>query len=201
MKKEMKKMNKTVFYKFDDFIDKFDIDKTKFGEWFDNNTNSVIRNDQDVGYDYINEIFSNVYQTFFEYYVYKKDYDWFDEDVELTQSDLEIFARRLINIYNNTYDRYIPLLKVYDQYIDNPSAPLHSETLGKSKFNDTPQDETIEGGFADDKHSTTFTTTKASSDADTKYVSEKVDELYRKWRDIYRDWTNEFKGLFMEVFD
>jgi len=103
-------MNKTVFYKFDDFIDKFDIDKTRSGEWFDNNTNTIIRDEQAVGYDYINVIFFNVYQTFFEYYVYKKDYDWFDEDVELTQSDLEIFARRLINIYNNTYYRYISLL-------------------------------------------------------------------------------------------
>jgi len=69
-------MNKTVFYKFDDFIDKFDIDKTRSGEWFDNNTNTIIRDEQAVGYDYINVIFFNVYQTFFEYYVYKKDYDW-----------------------------------------------------------------------------------------------------------------------------
>lgn len=193
-------INKSVFYTFDEFIEKF--------EW----TKSALVSDFALlGYTLttsittevavINKVLSLVVDRFSEYYLYKKDIPFEDEDYQLTNDDAKILARKLVSIVNLSYERYIPLLKSYDKYKDDPTDGIESSSDGETRFNDTPQNASSDSLYLDDeKHASNITKSHATTKMDVDSISDRLDKLYRNWRDIVRDWTNEFKGLFMEVF-
>ena len=62
-----------------------------------------------------------------------------------------------------------------------------------TRFNDTPQDS---GDFSDDSHTTNITQSSATTEADSGSIMERLDALYRNWRSILVDWTQEFTGIF-----
>lgn len=187
-------MHKDVYYKMSDFDVSFNGDYTE-ETWCD-----LVLEDL-VDTDVVNQLITMVYKRFFEFYAYKKEIPYDEEPTSPTNEDTSIFTRRLNNIIDLTYERYAPLLKMYRDNANNPSPQLESSSEGKTRFNDTPQDDDLNDEYyADDEHATNVTASLSSSKADSGSLVERLDALYRNWRDILRDWTNEFKGLFREVW-
>ena len=119
------------------------------------------------------------------------------------------FFQRFLNIYNNTYDKYVALLKnleaVENALVDGKRNAFHSETdtsgTGSNRFNDTPQDT---GLFDDDSHTTNINLSETSGESDTDgyntnndlYNVEKLKLIQEKYVDVMLEWSNEFKRLF-----
>ena len=186
-------MNKEVYYKMLDFDTM---------EWDSFHEELITSPDVTVDNDLIDELVYMVYVRFFEMYVYKKEIDWTSDDYSLTADDYTTLRLRFTNIINMTYERYAPMLVFQRANESDPSPKLESESNGKTRFNDTPQNEALASNefFNDDKHSTNITASHSSTSVDSGTVAERLDELYKNWKSILRNWTDEFKGLFMEVW-
>lgn len=188
-------MNKEVYYKMSDF------DVNFLGDYTEESWCDLVLEDT-VNTDIVNELVYMVYRRFFEFYAYKKEIPFDEEPSAPTNEDTSIFTKRLNNIIDLTYERYAPMLVFQRAHASEPSPKLESESNGKTRFNDTPQNEALASNefFNDDKHSTNITASHSSTSVDSGTVAERLDELYKNWKSVLRDWTNEFKGLFMEVW-
>lgn len=188
---------KDVYYTMYDFED-YGVD---FTEYHSDSECSIDIDSSLIDNDIIDELILLVYDRFFEFYIYKKEIGFFDTPTTPNATDWSIVAKRLNNVINMTYERYAPLLKMYRDNFTDPSPQLESSSEGKTRFNDTPQgDDLNDEYYADDTHATNVTASISNSKADSGSLVERLDALYRNWRDILRDWTNEFKGLFREVW-
>ena len=113
-------------------------------------------------------------------------YGMSDEQMkELTNKAFD-FLQKLMVILKMTYDRYSNLLTIYKNERDN----LLNKVEAITRFNDTPQDT---GEFSDDEHTTHITTSK--NDYDT--LMGRIAEIDRAYRNLLKDWTEEFSGLFI----
>ena len=117
-----------------------------------------------------------------------------DPDTIVFTSDEKrrVFAE-FVNIINLTAQRYIPLLQSFEANKASPLAKLKSTTNSLNRYNDTPQDE---GDFANDSHTSNISESSVEVEADSNDIAIRLDQLYRNWRSVLRDWANEFKGLF-----
>ena len=136
-----------------------------------------------------------VYAEYFQEYVVKKIIGIYEDEtnVVLSTSEKREVWREFVNLFNMTAPRYIPLLKSYKAKESSPIAPIESKTTGLNRFNDTPQDS---GDFDTDSHTTTINENEVSVQADSGSVAQRLDELYKNWRSILKDWTFEFRCLF-----
>ena len=135
---------------------------------------------------------------FAEYYIYKKEYDFFDETTpSLTSSEENIILRRVLNVIEATCLRYIPLLKQYTANQTDPIGKISSTSSGSTRFNDTPQDG---GAYSDDTHTTNITESESTSSVDVGSIMQRLNDLYINWRAVIKDWCNEFRGILMEVW-
>ena len=103
------------------------------------------------------------------------------------------------NIIMQTYDRYSKLLDVYTSELSKLLDGVKTTTNGIGIFNDTPQNiQTTEDDFTGDNHisNASKSSAVAESDVDTKMA--RIDEIQRKLRNIWKDWLDEFDGLFLE---
>ena len=158
---------------------------------------SMTENEEDI----MDMVMFNVFNKWREFYIYRKEFGFFDEIPTLESSDISLILNRLCMIIQNTYSRYIPLIESYNLYKSNPTAKISSESSSKSRYNDTPQGVQDNADYYNDgNHATNFTSSFTKTDADVDDIPTRLDKLYKNWRDIMRDWTNEFKGIFMEVF-
>lgn len=96
------------------------------------------------------------------------------------------FIFRLLSIMTETYERYSTLLDFYSA----KKSQLLDKVESLTRFNDTPQDS---GEFSDDEHTTHITSSK--NDYDT--LMARIDEVDRKYRNLLKDWSNEFECLFI----
>ena len=141
-----------------------------------------------------------VFGEYNDEYIIKKVYNAIfrvDPDSIVFTSDekRKVFAE-FVNIINLTAQRYIPLLQSFEANKTSPLAKLQSTTTSLNRYNDTPQDE---GDFANDSHTTNISETSVEVEADSNDIAIRLDQLYRNWRSVLRDWANEFKGLFYVV--
>jgi len=103
----------------------------------------------------------------------------------------EDFTRRFIAQLNLTYERYSKLIELYEANKSDLLNELTTETI--SRFNDTPQD----GGlYADDEYTTNVT--QSSSKTNVSILS-RLAELDDTIRNLYTDWSNEFRKVFIYV--
>lgn len=109
-----------------------------------------------------------------------------DEKQEILNGVFE-FVNKFTSIIRMTYDRYTKLLDIYTAERDN----LLNKVEAITRFNDTPQDS---GEFSDDPHTTNITSVK--NDYDT--LMGRIDEIDRAYRNVMKDWAEEFSGLFIE---
>lgn len=133
-----------------------------------------------------------------ESYILRKDYDFFEAEPVVELSDIDRLSRRFQNILNLTASRYLSLLNAYNKYISDPTAPISASSDGTTRFNDTPQDG---GDYSDDEHSTNITQSHTESTADTSSIMDRLDGLYRNWRNVLKDWCDEFLGMLKEIWE
>ena len=144
---------------------------------------------------HITDLLNLLYSRFYTHYVYGTDGD--------TRNDLYgrkfvDFKNKVLSIIIQTYDRYAKMLDLYDSEKTKLLDGVKTTTTGVGRFNDTPQNITDGSEFGDNSHITNITksTAEAESDVDTKMA--RLDEISRKYRNLLKDWTNEFDGLFIE---
>ena len=184
-------LTKSVFFTMDDIQDVGSVDFESYHESYAGGLDITTSN------DIIDELIILVYQRYFEYYILKKEVDLFERNPSITGDEITLVCRRIDNVINMTYERYYPMLKAYRDNSTDPIPQINSSTTGSTRFNDTPQDG---GDYSDDEHTTNITQSVAETNVDSGSLVERLNGLYENWRDVMRDWTSEFKGLFMEVF-
>lgn len=95
----------------------------------------------------------------------------------------------------STYKRYMLLLKLYEDSKNKLLLPITSESSLDSRFNDTPQDE---GSFDDVQHNTNVSQSKGLQKNERDTIIERIDDISKKYRNLLHDWSDEFRGIFIE---
>ena len=150
--------------------------------------------DDDMIEDIINALMTIVYDRHAYDYFYKLEMDS-DEDINIDTSDFPAAMRNLINVINLTLPRYIPLLQQNEEFSYAPVSPVQSKTTGRTRFNDTPQDE---GEYNDEEHATNVSKSTSETEVDSGSIVSRLDELFKNWRSIILEWSNEFNRLFFK---
>ena len=138
-----------------------------------------------------------IFARFYECSIYKELIGIYEDESQIVISNAtkKYIWSQFIGMFNLTAPRYMPLLESYKANESNPIAKIKSSTTGVNRFNDTPQDE---GDFANDKHTSNISQNNVEVETDSGSVANRLDELYKNWRSILRDWTNEFRCLFYD---
>lgn len=195
--------NKSVYFSLGD------IAALEDDTWYPNTSNSlnmstimnkyglVLEDSSNDKVTLFNQLMRIIFDRFYECSVYKKLISIFVDEtqVTITASQLKYIWSQFVGMFNLTAPRYIPLLKSYKANEENPIAQVESTTTGLNRFNDTPQNE---GDFDSDEHTTNITQNEVKVTADSGSVVERLDALYKNWRSILRDWSNEFRCLFYD---
>ena len=145
----------------------------------------------------INVLMDEIYNRHHSDYVISFDYP-IDENGASSSEMFELYAKvfhKLIEVLNLTLPKYYPLFVKAKEYSANPVAPLHSSSVGTTRFNDTPQSY---GDFNDDAHATNVSKSTSSSEVDSGSIVERMDAAFKGWRSIILEWTNEFNQLFFK---
>ena len=109
------------------------------------------------------------------------------------------FFSKVVMIIVETYDRYAEMLKMYQDNKAQLLASVKITTDSVGQFNDTPQNvQEVEEEFGDNSHISNLTKSKQNVESDVKPIMDRIDDINRKYRNLIRDWTNEFGGLFLE---
>ena len=91
--------------------------------------------------------------------------------------------------------KYIVLLRQFKTSSGDPIAPIKSESKGKTSFNDTPQNI---GDWGDEDHTTNISSSESETTADTGSLMERLSALYKDYKSIVLEWSNEFNQLFFK---
>lgn len=147
--------------------------------------------------DILNQLMRFIFARFYECSIYKELIGIYEDESQIVISNAtkKYIWSQFIGMFNLTAPRYIPLLESYKANESSPIAKIKSSTTGVNRFNDTPQDE---GDFANDEHTTNISQNNVEVETDSGSVASRLDELYKNWRSILRDWTNEFRCLFYD---
>ena len=127
-------------------------------------------------------------------YLYEIVLPW-DEDYELQQVDFKKAMKDVLNVLNNTLPRYIPMLQQNEYASTDPVRPVSSVTSGKTRFNDTPQNG---GDYNNDPHATNVSESESQVQVDSGSLVSRLSEMFKDFRSIMLDWTNEFNKCFLK---
>lgn len=116
--------------------------------------------------------------------------DFYDETIASNKA-----FSKLINVIDLTLPKYAPLLTQFAKYSDDPLAPITSTTTGRTRFNDTPQDD---GDFNDEDHATNVSDSSSQTDVDVGSIMTRLGELFKNFESIILRWSNEFNSLFFK---
>ena len=179
-------------------------DKDQDGEWF-----TKMLAAQDLGFsDYslqgyttdeikniVNALMTIVYNRHSEDLFYIRKVPLFQNDYVLSSSDFKWAMSKLLDVLELTLPKYLPLFKLFKENSADPIKKISSTTSGDTRFNDTPQDE---GDFNDDEHSTNVTHTESTTEVDAGSLMERLAEVYKNFKSIILEWSNEFNQLFFK---
>lgn len=130
------------------------------------------------------------------YEIYNKYSNSYCIEAESLSTDkLRRFVVKLLNVMNDTKDKYIALMGLYNSQKTHLLDAIKSTTRTTSKFNDTPQDE---GDFSDDSHTSNITIGEGESSTEATTPIERLNEISRKYENIVENWLKEFAILFIE---
>lgn len=127
-------------------------------------------------------------------YLYEIVLPW-DEDYELQEVDFRKAMKDVLNVLNNTLPRYIPMLQQNEYASTDPVRPVSSVTSGKTRFNDTPQNG---GDYNNDPHATNVSESESQVQVDSGSLVSRLSEMFKDFRSIMLDWTNEFNKCFLK---
>lgn len=114
------------------------------------------------------------------------------EDMNLAMYEA---LEKLINVIDLTIPRYAVLLKQNEIYSFDPVAPIGSVSTGRTRFNDTPQDE---GEYNDEEHASNVSKSISETQVDSGSIMSRLEELFKNFKPIILDWSNEFNSLFLK---
>lgn len=97
-------------------------------------------------------------------------------------------------IWKQTHVYYEKVISIFEQKENELLNQIESSAENEVKFNDTPQNG---GDFAADDHLTNISKTKTTSKVDGATTMERIDEIRRRYTDLYNDWANRFDRLFI----
>lgn len=143
----------------------------------------------------VNAVMTMVYDRHAYDYVHKYVSEITEPDHTLNSDDVDKVFYKILNILDLTLPKYIPLFKEFEKASSDPIAPIKSESSGETRFNDTPQNI---GDFGDEDHTTNISNSKSESSVDTGSLMERLSALYKDFRSIILEWSNEFNQLFLK---
>lgn len=150
--------------------------------------------DDEIIEEVINALMTIVYERHAYDYFYGFKMEW-DEDLTLNTYYFPDAMRNLLNVINLTLPRYIPLLQQNEEFSEAPVSPIHSKSTGRTRFNDTPQDE---GLYNNEEHATNVSKSISETEVDSGSIVSRLDELFKNWKSIILEWSNEFNRLFFK---
>lgn len=138
--------------------------------------------------DMLNLLVWNIYNRHANDYIYAKEGD-------LDISDFPKAVNGILNVIDNTIDKYAPMvLKVADK-ASNLLEPVKQIQDSDVKFNDTPQNAGV--GETDD-YTSTYTKNHSEGSVDVGSTIERLNEMFTKYKSILLMWSNEFNILFLK---
>lgn len=141
----------------------------------------------------IEDLMNIVYNRHYKDYLFEKTSNW-NDIVNLTETDYCYAIGKLLNVIDLTLPRYIPILMANKVASNDVLKPMESSTTGTNRFNDTPQDG---GDYSDDNHSTNVSKSSSTTTADSGSLAQRLDEIFKNYRSIILEWSNEFNQLFL----
>lgn len=141
------------------------------------------------------ELWTYLSNRYFEYLCFIQD----DEDV-IDTTEFKKFIRKYISIFNLTKTKYITLLNLYSNNASKLMDRVKSKTTssGKHIFNDTPQTTNVSLDSDDYATNLKYGEDVVESENDLNTVMSRIDEITSSYRNLMKEWTNEFAGLFIE---
>lgn len=143
----------------------------------------------------VNALMTNVYDRHAEDYIFHYDSLVTEANHTLTSSDVKKAISKILGVLNLTLPKYISLFQQYETASENPIAPAKSESSGETRFNDTPQNI---GEFGDEDHTTNISNSKSESKVDTGSLMERLTAMFKDFKSIILEWSNEFNQLFIK---
>ena len=143
--------------------------------------------------DLVNAVMTIVYDRHAEdfiIYVEPTGNDTYDEQIARNKA-----FSKLVNVLDLTLPKYAALLTQFAKYSDDPLAPISSSTTGRTRFNDTPQDD---GDFNDEDHATNVSDSSSETNVDVGSIMTRLGELFKNFESIILRWSNEFNSLFFK---
>lgn len=142
----------------------------------------------------IEDLMTIVYNRHYQDYLFEKTFNW-NDNVVLTMNDFTKAMSKILNVIDLTLPRYIPILMANKSASTDLLKPMKSESTSKNRFNDTPQDG---GDFSSDEHSTNVSENTSETVADSGSLAMRLDEIFKNYRSIILEWSNEFNQLFLK---
>ena len=142
----------------------------------------------------IEDLMNIVYNRHYKDYLFEKTSNW-NDIVNLTEDDYCEAIGKILNVIDLTLPRYIPILMANKVASNDVLKPMQSSTTGTNRFNDTPQDG---GDYSDDNHSTNVSQSSSTTTADSGSLAQRLDEIFKNYRSIILEWSNEFNQLFLK---
>ena len=145
----------------------------------------------------INELWQSIIARYYDdYAVMISEED--DTIPSLTWENISPFFNKLINTITRTKDYYLTLLNIYNNQKNNLLNQVKSISTNTTRFNDTPQNG---GEFVDDNHTSEFTKVNNSIESDVNTMMYRINEIQKLYRNVMKDWVDEFEKLFIERGD
>ena len=143
----------------------------------------------------VNSVMTNVYDRHAEDILFRHESCVWENDYQLTQADVRKCLSKIVNVLNLTLPKYLVLLKQFKKSSGDPIAPIKSESKGTTRFNDTPQNI---GDWGDEDHTTNVSNSESETSVDTGSLMERLSALYKDWKSIVLEWSNEFNQCFLK---
>lgn len=202
---------KIKYYSFQEVLDVYPLvapsyphDKDMTATWF---TNILTASDMKVNYygldasftdsikaDILNMLMTIVYNRHYNDSFYEVGL-MCSETHTLNYLDFRKAFNKLINVIELTFPRYAPIFIQNRIHSGNPIDKISSTSRARTRFNDTPQEE---GEYNDEEHATNVSATLSESQVDSGSIMERLEAMFKGFRSIILEWSNEFNRLFIE---
>lgn len=138
--------------------------------------------------DMLNLLIWNIYNRHANDYIFEKEGD-------LDVSDFAKAVNPILNVIDNTIDKYAPMVLKVAEKASNLLEPVNQIQDGSVKFNDTPQNAGV--GETDD-YTSSVTNSHNEQSVDVGSTIERLSEMFGKYKSILLMWSNEFNMLFFK---
>lgn len=101
------------------------------------------------------------------------------------------------SLINKTASRYLTLIKLLNEKESSLLAQIKTSSTGTSRYNDTPQSSDFQEIEGTD-YATNITKTSGETTSDGGTTMARLEEVRQNLRNLYTDWAEEFRQLFIE---